>query len=191
MLFMEGDLSDEPVSPFEPRTQLSPASSPRSKSKVEVETTEEEVYFAIYCFFNDLNQVRDFVHDLWCQYQKGSFDLVTTSVTMNAALELVRRAESELAASFPKCDTYEGAGLLLYTLILILLGRSSDGLMTDDLEYLAPEAAEWLFLQAYMLLDNIVEGFPATASPSKTRTFSTKMNCSEIATSSRPMIDGI
>jgi hypothetical protein len=159
VLFIEDDLIDEPVLASEPSTQLSQASPSRLKVRFEVEATDDEIYFAIYCFFNDLNRLRDFVRDLWCQYQTGSSDLITASVTTNAALELVGRAESDLAVSFPECDSFKATGLLLYVVIMDILGKEDT--TTKGFGYDVPELAEWLFLPVYTQLEVIVDALPA------------------------------
>ena len=70
--------------------------------RYEVEPDDEEVYFALYCFFDDLNRLRDHLQDLWEDYKDGEEDLVSASVTTNMAFQLVKQAEEELIATLPK-----------------------------------------------------------------------------------------
>jgi len=40
----------------------------------EMETTDEELYFVIYCYFDDLNRLREFIRHLWSDHNSGSSD---------------------------------------------------------------------------------------------------------------------
>lgn len=70
-----------------------------------MESTDEDLYFATYCFFDDLDRLRDFLQDLWSSYKARKLSLITASVTTNTAIELVHRAEQDFVAMFPKLDT--------------------------------------------------------------------------------------
>ena len=61
----------------------------------EAESAIDDVYFTLFCFLNDLKQLRQFLRNLWQQYDAGTLDLMTVSMTTNTAINLVRRAEQD------------------------------------------------------------------------------------------------
>ena len=74
---------------------------PPSRKKIyEMETTDEELIFAFFCFFDDLHELRKFLLTLWLQYKDRSLDLMTVSVTTNTAINLVSRVEQDFLATF-------------------------------------------------------------------------------------------
>ena len=54
--------------------------------------------FTIFCFFEDLHRLQDFLKETWDRCKVGTCDLIVVSVTTNLAINLVRRAEEELIA---------------------------------------------------------------------------------------------
>ena len=52
--------------------------------------------FTIFCFFEDLHRLQDFLKETWDRRKVGTCDLTIASVTTNLAFNLVRRAEEEL-----------------------------------------------------------------------------------------------
>jgi hypothetical protein len=42
----------------------------------ETEEDVEEMLFAIFCFYSDINDVRDYLKDLWTEYRDGKLDLM-------------------------------------------------------------------------------------------------------------------
>ena len=59
--------------------------------------------FGIFCFFEDLHRIQDFLNDTWKKYKAGELDLITASLVTNAALDIVRREEEEVMKSaFPR-----------------------------------------------------------------------------------------
>lgn len=54
--------------------------------------------FTIFCFFEDLHRLQDFLKETWDRCKVGTCDLTVASVTTNLAFNLVRRAGEELIA---------------------------------------------------------------------------------------------
>jgi hypothetical protein len=71
------------------------------KKLYEVESTDEDLIFAFYCFFYDLHELRKFLLKLWIRYKDRSLDLMSVSVTTNTAINLVSRAEEDFFATHP------------------------------------------------------------------------------------------
>ena len=75
--------------------------------------------FAIFCFFEDLHRLQDFVKETWDSYRVGKCDLRVASVTTNLALSLVRRAEEELIANldpkrYAEPKSYQALSLTIF-----------------------------------------------------------------------------
>jgi hypothetical protein len=75
--------------------------------RYELKVDDEEVCFALYCLFDDLDRSREFIHDLWSDSRVGKIDLITTSMTTNMAINLDHRVEQEFIAIFPKLKSYD------------------------------------------------------------------------------------
>jgi hypothetical protein len=158
ILFAEEDSVTKPSPTLEtrPNVQRTQATPAPPKMKYEMESTIEDMYFAIFCLFDDLNRLRKFLLDLWTQYKLGSCDLITASVTTNSAIELVHRAEKDLAASFPTIDTYDKAGGLFFEL-MCALRREESGKKVNKMG----DVAEWVFLPVHSILNKIVPSLHA------------------------------
>jgi hypothetical protein len=162
----EADISP-PVDEFLPAT-VQQNREPTYKLEMEVEDNSEEVYFAFFCFFEDLNNLREFISNLWRDYQQGKVDLVTASLTTNMAFDLVRRAEADLIAVMPVFKSYREISLVPYIIMCHLRGEEFDAAnpLTDEL---VPEAmrdvAEFLFVNAYTFLDGFCDIIRAGHAP--------------------------
>lgn len=123
-----------------------------------MEPTDEEIHFGIFCFFDDLNRLRTFLRDLWTKYNLGSCDLITAAVTTNSALELVRRAEKDLTASFPKNDTYKKTGGLYFDFMCNIRGEDPNfrERPKDPFNFNMYDVAEWLFLPVNTALEYLL-----------------------------------
>jgi hypothetical protein len=64
--------------------------------ELESDDTYERI-FDVYCFFEDLHRLQDFLNETWRQYKRGEIDLLTASLTTNAAFDIIRREEAEVA----------------------------------------------------------------------------------------------
>ena len=77
-----------------------------------------DVAFEIFCFFEDLHNVRGFLKGTWKKYKAGELDLMTTTITTHAAFDIVRRAEDEIIDMQPKLfskpRSYEGISTIIF-----------------------------------------------------------------------------
>ncbi|KAI4861932.1 hypothetical protein F4820DRAFT_41118 [Hypoxylon rubiginosum] len=60
------------------------------------EDLEEDFFFAIFAFMQELDEVRAYIRHTWLGYKKGIMELIVASLLTNTAIQLVRRAEHEL-----------------------------------------------------------------------------------------------
>jgi hypothetical protein len=72
---------------------------PSTKGAIEcsLEDDGEDWFFAVQSFFDDMHEMRGYIQHLWKRYATGDMDSGTVSVVSNTAVDLVRRAEAELA----------------------------------------------------------------------------------------------
>lgn len=61
------------------------------------ERSFEELHFMLFCFFKDLNDVRQHLRsNVWAQYNDGEMLLMTASVVTDLAIDVVKRRERAL-----------------------------------------------------------------------------------------------
>ncbi|CAJ2506321.1 Uu.00g004510.m01.CDS01 [Anthostomella pinea] len=58
-------------------------------------TSQHELYFMLFCFFKDLNDVRSYLRNTWEDYRDGKTPLVTAAVVTDLAFDVVQRKERE------------------------------------------------------------------------------------------------
>ena len=97
--------------------------SPAKYHTVEIYELEDQLdiehAFIIFCFFEDLHRLQDFLQETWKGYKTCQCDLTVASVTTNLALNLVRRAEEELIANldpkrYSKPDSYQALSMVIF-----------------------------------------------------------------------------
>ncbi len=71
------------------------------------ENAQAEKLFALFCLFDDFQSLRTFVSELWTRYGAGRVDLITASVTSNAAFQLAVRTQEEMQTAYPECGDYQ------------------------------------------------------------------------------------
>jgi len=84
----------------------------------EMETDDEtDLYFLLYCFFEDFNQIREYLQERWCDYMDGVILLSSATVVTNTAFDMFQRAERELVSLIPQrsgLKSYEKIADLLF-----------------------------------------------------------------------------
>ncbi|KAJ3173682.1 hypothetical protein HDU88_002771 [Geranomyces variabilis] len=75
---------------------------------------DEGVIFTLYCLFQDLHNIREFLHETWKAFRVGQLDLITASVTTNTAVDLVRNIQDDLTSIHPQIADYDTAAKLLF-----------------------------------------------------------------------------
>lgn len=73
-----------------------------SAYELEEESEETRMSLMIFCFFEDMHRLQDFLHGIWKSYRAGQLDLMTSSFITNAAIDIVRQNEEEILAVAPK-----------------------------------------------------------------------------------------
>ncbi|KAF2797425.1 hypothetical protein K505DRAFT_398635 [Melanomma pulvis-pyrius CBS 109.77] len=67
-----------------------------------IETSDDEISFAIYCFLKGATDIRVFVRRTWREYKSGNITLPTASLTMNAALKMIENMDETFRGTFPQ-----------------------------------------------------------------------------------------
>lgn len=65
-------------------------SKPEPPVEYELETDESEQVFAIFAFFQDINDIRDYVQELWVDYANGKLDVMSAAVTTDTAFHSIK-----------------------------------------------------------------------------------------------------
>ncbi|KAL8641472.1 MAG: hypothetical protein Q9226_008630, partial [Calogaya cf. arnoldii] len=83
-----------------------------------IEEFSTDIAFVIYCFFEDLHRIQDFLKETWTTYKNGTLDLMTCAMMTDLALDLVRRAEEDIIGQAPTLlggpRSYEAISVLRY-----------------------------------------------------------------------------
>ena len=71
---------------------------------------QEELVFESYCLFEDMHQIQEYVMGVWAEYRADSIDLMTATLTTNAAIDMVKHMEANITSRapnlFPKKEAY-------------------------------------------------------------------------------------
>ncbi|KAK4547108.1 hypothetical protein LTR36_001329 [Oleoguttula mirabilis] len=67
--------------------------APHKGERFELGTSEEDLYFILFTFFKDLNDIRRVLRETWEGYRDGTIPLMSASVTTDLAFEVVKQKE--------------------------------------------------------------------------------------------------
>ena len=132
----------------------SPTGPPIKASKVYV----DDICMQIYCFFNDLHELRRQVKCIWQSYKEGKLELIPASMASNGAIALVEQMEKELLDPLPDANELIIAfGISKfnvanpYTAIIGLLSRVVTGSEVLDPSVACTELGTFWFAMAFIL----------------------------------------
>ncbi|KAA6408554.1 MAG: hypothetical protein FRX48_07636 [Lasallia pustulata] len=85
--------------------------------------------FDVFCFFEDLHRIQDFLKETWKSYKAGKVDLLTATATTNAAIRLVSQAEEDIIATkpqaFSKPKSYKAIAAVIFYVESLRRGEDS------------------------------------------------------------------
>lgn len=131
----------------------------------------EEALFSFHLLLQDANNLRTVIWESWAGYKIGGCDLVSASLTTNAAIDLVRCFEEEIKSLL---DKFGGSATLLQG-IFHLKGEDEDFKEQpgDDLNFRMYDDTDDLFYTTWQLLAaflNVIEpGYYWTYRPESNR----------------------
>jgi hypothetical protein len=164
-IFQQLDV-EEPSEAFLNAT-TAPSTIQASKQEVQYEAEPlndlEEVYLALHCLINDLQNIRKFIRQVWAGYKNRSFDLVAASITTNTAIDFARRMEEDFVETFPKEADFEKHMNTLYMVQCLIQGQDPNerDIEGDDMNFGMYDVAEELFFTVY----SILQAFSKVVSP--------------------------
>jgi hypothetical protein len=149
----------------EPPVDQDPASV-----EYEMETDESDLYFLIYCFFEDFNQVREYLQERWCDYLDGIISLGAVAVVTNTAFDMFQRAEKEMMSQIPRrsgLTDYESLSNLLFLEagLAHVNYQAMDNVKGEELDNLMFEEADWIGLPVFWTLVDCLQHIGPTAIP--------------------------
>lgn len=94
---------------LQPRTSgkaRKPTLFERASFVPEPQSQKDEFLLGCFCFFQDVQDVRQFLQEIWHKYKETQVTLVTASLVTTAALDFVRRAEVNFKATLSQTGDY-------------------------------------------------------------------------------------
>ncbi|KAI4279291.1 MAG: hypothetical protein L6R38_005073 [Xanthoria sp. 2 TBL-2021] len=134
----------------------------QTKSQVErevwelVEEFSTDIAFVIFCFFEDLHRIQDFLKETWKKYKDGTLDLMTCAMTTNLALDLVRRAEEDIINQAPMLlggpRSYEALSVLIFYAESFKNGKDPNKMLESDESLKITPFDEFIYLSTARIL---------------------------------------
>ncbi|KAI9647766.1 hypothetical protein NHQ30_004154 [Ciborinia camelliae] len=63
--------------------------------------SKADLDFVVFCFFEDLQRIQEYLKETWKLVAKGELDTVTAALVSNLSLNLARQTEDELISTYP------------------------------------------------------------------------------------------
>jgi hypothetical protein len=86
----------------------------KTNSTYELEPSDQDLSFAIFCFLKDLTDIRHYVRQTWAAYREQQVTFTTAAVTMNTAISLFRRLNEDFVSDFPQFGEHVKIIIYLY-----------------------------------------------------------------------------
>ncbi|KAH8808304.1 hypothetical protein F5884DRAFT_364660 [Xylogone sp. PMI_703] len=129
-----------------------------------MEFDEEDIYFLLYCFFEDFNEIRDFLLERWCDYADGIISLSTVAVITNTAFDMFQHEEKVLLSTLPKSFKLRDFGSIAHMLFiecgLLHVDYNNTPSDKEEANNFMQEEANWVCLPIYWFLINWLEHAP-------------------------------
>ena len=136
-----------------------PNNTPQVEYRLNRAQDLEEVRFAVHCLFNDFNNIREYLQQVWDGYKQGAFDLVAASITTNTAIDFARHLQEDFDETFPKDSDFEKHINDIYYLSCVNANQDPrfKNQPDDEMNFEAYEDVESTFFPAYMILSSFHE----------------------------------
>jgi hypothetical protein len=146
-----------------------------STFKLEEESEAMIISLMIFCFFEDMHRLQDFLHDIWKGYKARKVELMTASLITNAAIDIVRQSEEEILAAAPKLSSKKGSynaiAIVIFRAEAFLQGRDPDAKLSlvptpfDDFIYLSTAKTLWKFEYLRKVPSETIIDYPLPSPP--------------------------
>lgn len=115
-----------------------------------------DLAFLIFCFFEDLHHIQDFIKETWCKQKAGTVDLETAAVTTNMALDIVRREEEGIIATAPamlaKPRSFQAIAMVIFHADALAKGDDVDKRLSSSDTLKIIEFDEFIYLSTARIL---------------------------------------
>lgn len=115
-----------------------------------------DLAFLIFCFFEDLHRIQDFIKETWRKQNAGTVDVETAAVTTNIALDIVRRAEEDIIATAPallaKPRSYQEIAMVIFHADALAKGDDVDERLSSSDTLKITEFDEFIYLSTARIL---------------------------------------
>ena len=117
----------------------------------------EEQYMATHCLFQDVKNIRSFLHQIWTSYKDGGLGLVAVSISTNTAIDFVRSLEQDLLQQFPDKSDYENIMHIFYVAQCVHRGHnpSTKQRSEDPFNFEVYDLAEEIMVPTYIVLESL------------------------------------
>ncbi|MCJ1453626.1 hypothetical protein MMC28_003973 [Mycoblastus sanguinarius] len=142
-------------------SEVSVTNKPPSKTRTvdiyELEAQSDiDDAFIIFCFFEDLHRVQDFLRVTWEGYKTGRCDLTVASAITNLAFNLVRRAEDEIVSldtgRYSKPHSYEPLSMVIFFAESFSKGEDPEAKLASNESLKLTPFDDFIYLPTYRTL---------------------------------------
>lgn len=128
----------------------------QSQYSVKQEVDLDEVYLAVHCLFNDLDNIRQYLQQVWQGYKDGTYDLIAASITTNTSINFARSIQNDFMKLFPTHGDFKKHINVIYVLLCRKNGQDPGvkERFDDEMNFAIYEDAEAMLFPAFMLLSS-------------------------------------
>ncbi|KAK5729053.1 hypothetical protein LTR15_002194 [Elasticomyces elasticus] len=156
---------EEPTSMDAEMAAMLPATSKavvktKVKPKPRLDNTDEDLSFALWCFFQDANEVRQYVASVWKNYYEGEFTFAVATRVTETAFVMIREMRDRFVIEHNQFNSFDGVVKFL-DISMLTSGK-------DTLRFKArpkpgdQEASKWqgafdlMCIPAWCVLDDLI-----------------------------------
>jgi hypothetical protein len=130
--------------------------------QVQIEEEDEDddgpysmLFFTLYCLFEDLQNMRNFLHQTITEYKEGKIDLVNLAVVADTAVHLSKQLIEEAMAACPELtQQQQQLQEFMYVFACVHRGEDPGHRPSPDIPYNTnmADVADWCYLPTSILL---------------------------------------
>jgi hypothetical protein len=112
-IFAHLEVEDPAEETTEPKLSKVHKSS-KTAEVFELESSDQDISFAIFCLFKDYTEIRHYIRKVWAEYRDRQIALATAAMTTNTAIAVLRSLNEEFLLNFRNLTTIERTISFLY-----------------------------------------------------------------------------
>ncbi|KAI9645106.1 hypothetical protein NHQ30_005840 [Ciborinia camelliae] len=155
------DISDEDL----PAADLKSGNSQATIKSTPVETyeldedPEIDVPFIVFCFFEDLHRIQEFIKDTWTRHKNGDLDISTAYLLTNYATSIVQQEELRILKSLPA--QYFRAGSTMLHVVDTIYFPTMEYFQAPKEEKDTTDLDNFLYYPVYQIINKTVRALEA------------------------------